>query len=1352
MSVNATPPSGPEAERRRIQHQHEILNALPDTAFHDLARLATQLCQAPIAAIALSTERGPQFKALLGLNLSDELRKVSFFEQTVAQADIFIVEDAAADGRFAGEPLVCGESGVRFYSGLALRNADGAALGWFCVMDRVPRKLTGEQAEALRILARQIMTQVEMRQVYSEAIQYQQAEEELRESELRFRQLAENIHEVFWLTDWVTHRVIYVSPAYEQIWGRTARNLYDHPREWLDSIHPEDRTRVRDSFLKTAASGSFDEEFRIVRPDQSVRWVHDRGFPIRNDQGEVFRIAGIAEDITKNKAAEEALRQAEQKYHSIFENVTEGIFQTTPDGHYLAANPMLARIYGYASPEELMAAVQDITHQLYVTEGRRVEFARLMQENEAIADFESQIHRKDDSVIWISENARAVRDAGGHLLYYEGTVRDITARKRAEDALLDSEILYHSLVESLPQNIFRKDAQERFTFANKRFCDTLGKPLAEILGRTDFDFFPEELARKYQQDDRRVMEQRETFETVEEHQKPDGSKLHVQLIKTPLYDFSGNVIGVQGMFWDVTERKKIEQTLAHERDLLRALLDHVPDRIYFKDAQSRFLKCSKALAERLGLSDPELAVGKTDFDFHPLDKAREFHTDEQRIIESGRPLINKIEKQVDPQRAEIWASVTKVPVYNQAGVVTGIIGISRDITALKKIEEELEINRDAALELVRQKSQFLATMSHEIRTPMNGILGMIGLLLDTRLTVKQRDFAETIRGSAEALLTIINDILDFSKIEAGKLTFETLDFDLREAMESTVELLAERAQAKQLELISFVPPDAPTALRGDPGRFRQILTNLVGNAVKFTEHGEVIVRAVKESETDQQVWWKFLVSDTGIGVPEEAKEKIFQAFTQADGSTTRKYGGTGLGLAISKQLVEMLGGRIGLEDTPGRGSAFWFTLPFEKQPPKTGAENARLQFPGTRILVVDDNTLHREFLAEHLRSLQIETELAATAAETLEALRRRGQAGHPFNLVVMDMNLPEMEGLALARQIHADAVLGNPRLMLLTGLRAKLNAADLRETGVAAVLLKPVRLSRLMECLRAVLSGETVLALEPAGSTETTPASPPPPAKPMRILLAEDNVVNQKVALHQLRKLGHSADALANGRDVLAALHRTRYDIILMDCEMPELDGYEATRQIRAQEKESGTHAYIIAMTANALLGDRELCVAAGMDDYLMKPVQLAKLKAAMGRGIEHLQMQAAPERASAPPGAIDPAVLAGLRELQEPGKPDPLAELIDLFLRDTPAQVHKMNAAHAQGDAAQLKSAAHSLKGSANNMGARTLANLCATVEKQAKAGGLGETGRWLEEVGAEFARVQAELESVKAKLVAKN
>jgi PAS domain S-box-containing protein len=854
----------------------------------------------------------------------------------------------------------------------------------------------------------------------------------------------------------------------------------------------------------------FDDEQRIILTGQPLinklekqtdidgkeMWASVTKVPIYNQAGSITGIIGLSRDITKLKQTEQALRQAEEKYRAMYENAVEGIFQTTRDGHFISANRSLARMYGYESPEQLVNALTDIEHQLYVDPERREAFSRLMREQGEVTGFESEIYRKDGRKIWISEAARTVRDADGNFLYYEGATEDITARKLAEN-----------------------------------------------------------------------------------------------------------------------EREKA---------------------------------------------------------------------------------------------------------------------------------------REAALESAKVKAQFLANMSHEIRTPMNAISGMTDLLVDTSLTQEQRELVETIRNSTDTLLGIVSDILDFSKIEAGKLTFEVIDFDLRETVEGTAEMLAERAQRKSLDLACWMDQDVPTFLRGDPGRVRQILTNLLGNAVKFTEKGEVVVRVTKQQETATNVTVRFEVRDTGIGIDPAALPRIFQPFTQADGSTTRKYGGTGLGLTISKQLVELMRGEIGLDSRMGQGSTFWFTLSFDKQPESSARSTQSLdlgRLEGRRVLLVENRGTLRQILHEQFQSWKMIDAAASTAAEAIEILRQGAGMEQRFDLVVIDQEILDLDALALAQSIKSDPALAQTRIVMLTAVGSRLTPAIMQSTGVSACLTKPVRHYRLFDGLAEVLSARAFEPAAPSPSEEPVPAGSRAVSshEGVRILLAEDNEVNQRVALKQLKKLGYHADAVSNGAQVLAALQRAPYDIILMDCQMPEMDGYEAARRIRQSENGSWIHLrsspFIVALTANALQGDRERCLAVGMNEYLTKPIQLSDLEKVLQRALLKINPCARTVESSPPNEVLDLNVINGLRELREPGQPDPLAELIGVFLRDVRPRLGRIEDALAQQDGTTAAGAAHTLKGSAGNLGARKLALLCGRIEKHAKAGELAEAATLLEAAKSEFAEVEQRL-----------
>jgi len=573
-------------------------------------------------------------------------------------------------------------------------------------------------------------------------------------------------------------------------------------------------------------------------------------------------------------------------------------------------------------------------------------------------------------------------------------------------------------------------------------------------------------------------------------------------------------------------------------------------------------------------------------------------------VKAGGSWTDEVEM-VHKNGTELTVLLRADAIKDESGRIIGLVCIHTDISNRKRTEKELKKAKEAAEAATEAKSMFLANMSHEIRTPLNGVIGMTGLLLDTELNPEQRKIAETVRISGDSLLVVINDILDFSKIEAGKLDLEILDFDLRRTLEDVADVLAMGSFTKGLELVCQIDDKVPALIKGDPGRLRQIVTNLANNAIKFTESGEVVIRASLDAENDDRVTIRFSVTDTGIGIPPDRMELLFQSFSQIDSSTTRKYGGTGLGLVISKKLCEMMGGQIGVTSVESKGSTFWFTAVLEKQPigrkfETIASENLR----GIRILIVDDNATNRRVLEEQLRSKDCYLDEAASGSVALDKLRQAADEGAPFDVAILDMQMPFMDGETLGRQIKQDPKIKETLLVMLTSLGLTDDAMQMREIGFAAYLSKPIKSLQLYECLSKVTETNTEAGRCGTEPIVTRHSISEGRKHNVRILLAEDNMVNQKVAMSLLQKLGYRVDAVANGQEALKALEMISYDIVLMDVQMPEMDGFEATSAIRSSKSCVHDHDVpIIAMTAHAMKGDRERCLEAGMDDYTSKPI-----------------------------------------------------------------------------------------------------------------------------------------------------
>jgi PAS domain S-box-containing protein len=823
------------------------------------------------------------------------------------------------------------------------------------------------------------------------------------------------------------------------------------------------------------------------------------------------------------------------------------------------------------------------------------------------------------------------------------SIRDITERKVAEAEIQRQKQYLEALVQHSPIAIVALDLDNRIASCNPAFEDLFGYREGDIAGR-DLDalIMPEV-------EDEQLAEAQQVLDYTQQvrdghmihglgpRRRADGSNVEVEVFGVPV-TIDHQPQGILALYHDVTQQRQAEAEITRQKQFFEALVFNSPIAIVVFSNNQLIASCNPAFERLFGYTQAEVLGMDLDYLISTPETIGEAleHT---LAIMKGPVHASGTRRRKDESSVEV--EIFGVPVMIK-GQKVGALGMYHDISELVRARQEAE-------EADRAKSEFLANMSHEIRTPMNGVIGMIELTLDSELSAEQNDFLRTALESAEALLSLLNDILDFSKIEARRLDLETIDFNLRTTVEDVAYTLAQRAYDKGLEMACLINHDVPALLRGDPGRLRQVLVNLTGNALKFTHQGEVVIRAelVAEDETHAQI--RFSVQDTGIGIPYERQVSVFERFTQADGSTTRKYGGTGLGLAISQQLVALMGGEIGVESVPGEGSTFWFTARLEKQTRLATAPVAEpSDLQGLHVLGIDDNATNRMILLKMLKGFGCRVATAASGAEGLEMLRRAAHSGDAYRVVLLDMQMPEMDGEETARAIKADPNTSDAKIVILTSMGHRGDASRFEQIGCSGYLLKPIKQQQLYGALLAVLGKESTAERPSRIVTRHTLSEHSRQA--MRLLLAEDNPINRKLAVTLLQKANYRVDTVENGLQALETLQREHYSLVLMDVQMPEMDGFEATERIRQLEG-AGRRTPIIAMTAHAMKGDRERCLAAGMDDYVSKPLQPDELFAA----IERMVAANRPLAAEIAAAEVAADLEAALELAAEPAAPAPL-------------------------------------------------------------------------------------------------
>ncbi len=811
------------------------------------------------------------------------------------------------------------------------------------------------------------------------------------------------------------------------------------------------------------------------------------------------------------------------------------------------------------------------------------------------------------------------------------------------------------------------------------------------------------------------------------------------------------VVSASLLLYRRQQRIQIERIESERREYEKfaaTVFATVAEAVLATDAESRIVLVNPALSRVTGYSEDEL-IGKTPALFSSgRHEAAFFRQMWSALKQSGYWEGEIHNRRKDGRPWIVWTSISRV--CDADGRVTHYVAGYTDVTERKQMEESLRLAKEEAESATNAKSAFLASMSHEIRTPMNGVIGMTDVLLDTGLNEEQRQYAEIVRKSGENLLEIVNDILDFSKIEAHRLTLEETPFDLRSTLEDTLELLAGRAHTKGLEIIGLLDPTLPRQISGDPGRLRQILMNLAGNAIKFTENGEVSVRASLLASDNETVQIGFQVKDTGIGIPADRIEAIFEPFTQADDSTTRKFGGTGLGLAICKQLCQLMGGEIGAESETGKGSTFRFSARFTIVPEPAEQTPRFAPLEDVKILVVDNNETSRQLLTDLLSGWGCRCAAADGGPGALELLREAQAAGEPFSIALLDQNMPGMDGFSLATQIHKEPTHAGTLLVMLTFIGKRCDGAAMQSAGLSDCLTKPIRQQQLYDCL-ALLKGRRFGGFSAATGYPAAGQSIDKTSRSSaRILLAEDNQVNQVVALALLKKLGYRADVAANGLEALDALSRIPYDLILMDCQMPQMDGFEATAAIRNPASKVLDHSVpIIAMTANALQGDHDRCIKAGMNDYLVKPVTQERLKKIIGKWLnntedtpeQRMEECTAVQTPPAPPETFDPSWLQN-----QLGSVSIMKEILEIAIEDIPERIEQLSASLKEGDQAGVQQYVHTLKGITGNIAAGALRSTAIRIENALGKNDPQETGRLLLQARAQAAELISALEQWKA------
>ena len=1306
-----------DPKRLSALYRTGLLDSPAEAAFDRFTRLASRILAAPVALISLVDQDRQFFKSGVGLrepwrSLRQTPLTHSFCAIVVETLLPLLVSDARTDPRVQGN-LAIEELGVVAYLGIPLIALNGDALGALCVIDGVPRKWSQDDLELLDDLAAATVTEIELR---VELTERQAAQAHLRRSKAEVRNLADAMPQIVWSAG-PTGRLESLNRRWEQFTGIDAVVGLKWS-SWRRVMHPDDFSKVFAAAQNSLnAEEAFESEFRLKRIDGVYRWQFCRAVAVKDNHGRIERWHGCLTDIDDRRRAEEGLRESEQRFRGAFDAASIGMALVGTDGRWLMVNHSLCALIGYAEAELLATNFQAVTHPDDLDTDLGL-LGKTLSGEIFSYDMEKRYLHKLGHIIWIILSVSIVRDANGKPLHFVSLIEDITARKRAEDALREETSLRKAIIECANFSIISTDEQGTIRSFNSTAEAWLGYSSSEVVGQTSplLIHVAEEVEARAAELSSELCCQIEpgigvfVAKTlrggIEEREwtyvRKDRTRFPVHLSISAMRDASGVVTGFLGIAGDLTQRKRDDE----DRARLMAILEATTDFITMMDVHGRLLYVNRSVRAAVGLreTDPitDLGIG----DFQPDWATR-------RIFEVAIPCA---------LREEIWTGETsflrqgiEIPVSQvviahrpKNGPVEYLSTIMRDISEHKQMAESLSAARDSAEAAGRAKTDFLANMSHEIRTPMNGIIGMTEVLLDTPLDHDQRDYAETIRNSADALLTIINDILDLSTIDAGKMTMEAIDLNLRTIIEEVTDLLAPGAHRKGLEIYCWIPPNFPAALIGDPIRIRQVLTNFAGNAVKFTESGEVVLSAEVTKLARDRVTVRLSVRDTGIGIPQDKQEAVFETFTQADASTNRRFGGTGLGLAICRQLAQLMGGVVGLISAPGKGSLIWIDLTLRIAPDAL-LNSVRSAAPsgleGLRVLIADKEITSRKIISGYLQAWGCLVQGVNSASEVIEVVEAQ-ISSQPFDLIFLDRAMIELDGEPTASLIKTKRP-PSPALVLLRSTQSRGTEITGTTEWFDATLTKPVRMAQLRQAVARAIPGE---AAKDFLIPRREATSDPMESKTFRVLVAEDQEVNRKVALRLIEKLGVSVDVVNDGGNAIEAFARGGYDLIFMDVQMPGRDGLEATAEIRRLEMAAGSPRIpIFALTAHAMDGERRRCLDAGMDGYVTKPFKQKDLASV----IEQVAMKRQEKRPKKPT-PMQGTLLRASRLVEVCDGDVPFAhEVLRQFVVSASVTIERLQTAIDDTNLNRLTESAHALRGVCLTVGASDLADSLFAVEK---------------------------------------